>query len=111
VKIDPNMTEWTGTFIDSRDINPLGPNPQNSLTGQIWTVNAWRNDIMIIPGKYGKLRFWRNTEVADLKIDEKYVVQKPGIIGHEFDEDFDNGFRPPGLFHMSSTTVQNVMLI
>lgn len=105
------MTEWTGTFIDSRDINPLGSNPQNSLTGQIWTVNAWRNDIMIVPGRYNKLRFWRDTAVSKLAIDDQYIVQKPGILGHELDEDFDNGFRPPGLFRMSRTKVQNVMII
>lgn len=99
------MTEWTGTFIDSREINPLGPNPQNSLTGQIWTVNAWRNDILIVPGRYSKLRFWRDTEVSKLGVGDKYIVNKPGILGHEFDGDFDNGFRPAGLFRMSSTTI------
>ena len=38
-------------------------------------------------------------------------MQKPGIVGHEFDEDFDNGFRPPGLFKLSQTKVQNVQII
>ena len=105
------MTEWTGSFRDSREINPLGTNPENSLTGVIYTVNAWRNDVLIIPGRYSKLRFWRDTEVADLSIEDKYIVKKPGILGHEIDEDIDNGFRPAGLFHMSSTTVQNVLMI
>ena len=46
VKKDPRMDEWTGTFRDSRSINPLGPQPENALTGTIYTVNAWRNDAL-----------------------------------------------------------------
>jgi hypothetical protein len=60
---------------------------------------------MIIPGRYSKLRFWRNTEIESLEIDEKYIVKKPGILGHELDGDFDNGFRPDGLFHLSKTVI------
>ena len=96
-KIDPKENEWTGTFQDSRKINPLGSNPQNSLTGSMWTVNAWRNDILEIPKFYGDLRFWRDTEVEKLKEGEVHLVNKPGILGHEWNEDIDNGHRPPGL--------------
>lgn len=63
---------------------------------------------MIVPGRFSKLRFWRNTEISKLGLNDSYIVKKPGIIGHEFDEDFDNGFRPPGLFWMSRTKVHNV---
>jgi hypothetical protein len=35
VKLDPVPGEWTGTFRDSRPINPLGAAPENALTGQV----------------------------------------------------------------------------
>lgn len=31
-----------------------------------------------------------------------------GVLGHEWDEDLDNGHRPPGLFRLSETTIHNV---
>ena len=34
-----------------------------------------------------------------------------GILGHEWDEDIDNGYRPAGLIRMSETTVHNVQYI
>ena len=109
-KIDPVADVWTGTWRDSRPFNPEGPQPENALTGTIFTVNAWRNDPLIVPAKYAALRFWRNTEVAKLKPGERAVLLK-GLLGHEWDEDLDNGFRPPGLFHLSETTVDNVPYI
>ncbi len=109
-KIDPVADVWTGTWRDSRPFNPEGPQPENALTGTIFTVNAWRNDPLIVPAKYATLRFWRNTEVAKLKSGERAVLPK-GILGHEWDEDLDNGFRPPGLFHLSETTIDNVPYI
>ena len=106
-KIDPVADVWTGTWRDPRPFNPEGPQPENALTGTIFTVNAWRNDPLIVPAKYANLRFWRNTEVAKLKPGERAVMLK-GLLGHEWDEDLDNGFRPPGLFHLSETTIDNV---
>ena len=109
-KIDPVADVWTGTWRDPRPFNPEGPQPENALTGTIFTVNAWRNDPLIVPAKYAALRFWRNTEIAKLKPGESAVLLK-GILGHEWDEDLDNGFRPPGLFHLSETTIDNVPYI
>ena len=109
-KIDPVADVWTGTWRDPRPFNPEGPQPENALTGTIFTVNAWRNDPLIVPAKYATLRFWRNTEVAKLKPGERAVLLK-GILGHEWDEDLDNGFRPPGLFRLSETTIDNVPYI
>ena len=106
-KIDPVADVWTGTWRDPRPFNPEGPQPENALTGTIFTVNAWRNDPLIVPAKYANLRFWRNTEIAKLKPGERAVLLK-GLLGHEWDEDLDNGFRPPGLFRLSETTVDNV---
>ena len=106
-KIDPVADVWTGTWRDPRPFNPEGPQPENALTGTIFTVNAWRNDPLIVPAKYANLRFWRNTDIAKLKPGERAVLLK-GLLGHEWDEDLDNGFRPPGLFHLSETTIDNV---
>ena len=109
-KIDPVPDVWTGTWRDSRPFNPEGAQPENALTGTIFTVNAWRNDPLIVPAEYANLRFWRNTGVARLKPGERAVLLK-GLLGHEWDEDIDNGFRPPGLFRLSETTIDNVMYI
>ena len=106
-KIDPLPDVWTGTWRDSRPFNPEGPQPENALTGTIFTVNAWRNDPIIVPAEYARLRFWRNTDVARLGPGERVVLLK-GLLGHEWDEDLDNGFRPPGLFRLSETTIDNV---
>jgi hypothetical protein len=109
-KLDPMKDVWTGTWRDSSPFNPEGAKPENALTGTIFTVNAFRNDPLVVPASYGKLRFWRNTDVARLKEGEKAVLGK-GILGHEWDEDLDNGFRPAGIIHLSETTVDGVMFI
>ena len=109
-KIDPVPDVWTGTWRDSRAFNPEGAQPENALTGTIFTVNAWRNDPLIVPAEYANLRFWRDTEVARLKPGERAVLLK-GLLGHEWDEDIDNGFRPPGLLRLSETTIDNVTYI
>lgn len=106
-KIDPLKNVWTGHWRDASPFNPEGPKPENALTGTIFTVNANQQDSLIVPAKFGKLRFWRNTEVATLK-DGEQVVLGNGILGHEWDEDLDNGFRPAGLIRMSETTVDGV---
>ena len=80
----------------------LGANPE------IFTVNAWRNDPLIVDAEFASLRIWRNTEIAALQPGERYVSIK-GILGHEWDSDIDNGARPPGLFRISATTVDNVL--
>jgi hypothetical protein len=109
-KIDPLPTVWTGTWRDARAINPEGPKPENALKGSIFTVNAWRNDPLVVPAEFAKLRFWRNTEVAQLRPGDSAVLGY-GILGHEWNEDLDNGFRPAGLIRMSRTTVNNVPYI
>jgi N,N-dimethylformamidase beta subunit-like protein/Big-like domain-containing protein len=106
-KIDPMKDVWTGTWRDGAAANPEGPQPENALTGTIFTVNANRQDPLIIPAKYAKLRIWRNTDVAKLKEGEQ-VVTGNGMLGHEWDEDLDNGFRPPGLIRLSETKMNGV---
>jgi hypothetical protein len=109
-KIDPVKDVWTGTWRDSRPFNPEGPKPENALKGTIFTVNAWRNDPLVVPARFAPLRFWRNTEVAQLKPGQQAVLGY-GILGHEWNEDLDNGFRPAGLMRLSETTVNNVPYI
>ncbi|HSC92510.1 MAG TPA: DUF4082 domain-containing protein [Gaiellaceae bacterium] len=103
-KIDPSP-EWTGTWRDARFSPPSdGGRPENALTGTLFTVNAYREDALTVPATDGRLRFWRGTSVASLAPGE--VATFPaGILGHEWDEDVDNGSRPAGLFNVSTTTL------
>ena len=103
-KIDPtDPPTWTGTWRDPSFSPPAdGGRPENSLSGTIFTVNCCTYT-MTVPADDGKMRFWRNTQVAN---------QTPGgvfnltgrSLGYEWDEDLDNGARPSGLIHLSTTT-------
>lgn len=106
-KIDSEKEEWTGTWRDSRVFNPLGAMPENAVSGTLHTVGGFRNDRLAVPARYGRLRFWRNTEVSTQKEGETALLGK-GVLGHELDEDVDNGFRPAGLIRLSETTIPNV---
>ncbi len=99
--VDPSG-EWTGTWRDKRSFNPQGPKPENALTGTIFTVNAGTRAIRV-PADAGKLRFWRNTTVANLAAGTEATLSD-GTLGYEWDSDLDNGSRPPGLLDLSSTT-------
>jgi hypothetical protein len=106
-KIDPSP-EWTGTWADPRFSPPSnGGRPQNALTGQFFRVilpTDQLDDTMTVPAEYAPLRFWRNTEVADLEPGQTRALA-PSTLGYEFDCDEDNGYRPPGSIRLSSTTV------
>jgi methionine-rich copper-binding protein CopC len=110
-KIDPT-NEWTGTFRDPRFSPPAigGGQPENNLTGTIFTVNRGpggeTGTPFNVPYEFSDFRFWRDTEVANLQPGQTAVLGD-GVLGYEWDEDLDNGFRPAGLFQLSSTT-QNV---
>lgn len=107
-KLDPQKAEWTGLWRDSRAFNPEGSQPESRLTGVVATVNGGlRNDRLQVPARFSKLRFWRNTDIANLKDGEAPYLGK-GVLGHEFDEDLDNGARPAGLIQLSETIVDNV---
>jgi phosphodiesterase/alkaline phosphatase D-like protein len=101
-KIDPTPV-WTGTWRDPRAFNPEGANPENRLTGTIFTVNCCTY-AMTVPAADGKMRFWRNTSIAALAEGQTATLPE-GTLGYEWDEDLDNGARPPGLIRMSTTTV------
>ncbi len=94
---------WTGEWADPRFSPPDdGGQPQNALTGQLWTVNEGTYAIQV-PYQYSKLQIWRNTSVASLQPGQT-ATMPANTLGYEWDEDIDNGFRPPGLIDMSSTT-------
>ncbi len=101
-KIDPVANVWTGTWRDPRAFNPEGGKPENGLTGTIFTINCC-TDAMQVPEADGKLRLWRNTSVATLAPGQTATLG-PNTLGYEWDEDLDNGARPPGLVRLSSAT-------
>jgi hypothetical protein len=105
-KIDPNAA-WTGTWRDPRFSPPAdGGKPENALAGQLFTVNGPQYNSMTVPAAFKSLRLWRNTAVANLAPGAVQTITAGCncILGHEWDEDLDNGFRPAGVVRMSSTT-------
>jgi hypothetical protein len=106
-KIDPQPGVWTGTWRDPRFSPPAdGGRPENSLTGTIFTVNCCAVDLQV-PSAEGKLRLWRHTSVATLAAGATATLGNE-TVGYEWDEDLDNGARPPGVVRMSSTTASGV---
>ena len=108
--VDPNdPPTWTGAWADPRFSPPAdGGLPANALTGQEFLVNSGTAD-MTVPSQYSKLRLWRNTAVARLTSGQSLTLAPgTGTLGYEWDVDADNGFRPKGLFDLSSTTVSGV---
>ncbi|WP_242044579.1 DUF4082 domain-containing protein [Anabaena azotica] len=109
-KIDPSP-EWTGTWRDPRFSPPAdGGRPENSLTGTLFTVNDGATTAIQVPAEDGKLRFWRNTSVANLAPGSTATLTER-TLGYEWDEDIDNGFRPTGSIRMSTTTVNNAPVL
>ncbi len=101
-KIDPSPA-WTGTWRDPRFSPPAdGGRPENGLTGTIFTVNDGSVDRITVPAEDGKMRFWRNTNIANLAPGQSTTLTANALT-YEWNEDLDNGFRPAGLFRLSST--------
>lgn len=96
--------QWTGTWMDPAGAS-TGSNPENQLTGTLFSVNGYRSDAITVSYPYSQDRLWRNTSVASLQPGQTYTMQT-GTLGYEWDSDVNNGFRPPGEIDMSSTTVQ-----
>jgi len=101
--LDPPI--WTGTWRDGRFSPPGdGGRPENGLTGTIFTVDSPGGDFPIeVPAADGKMRFWRNSAVAAQSAGQT-VTLSPNTLGYEWDEDLDNGARPAGIVHLSTTT-------
>ena len=110
-KIDPTAA-WTGTWRDPRFSPPAdGGRPENALSGTIFMVNGGGPVVGItVPAEDGKMRFWRNTSVANLAAGQSATLPT-GTLGYEWDVDADNGFRPSGLFRLSTTTLPNAPVL
>lgn len=93
-----------GTTSTWRDPHLGSGNPENALTGTMFTVDSYRLDTMTIPYDLSNFRFWTNTAVDDIQPGQVYSLTK-NLLGYEWDSDVDNGFRPAGLINLSSTTV------
>ncbi len=97
---------WTGTWRDYRFSPPAdGGRPENALTGTLFTVSEGPNELgisLVVPEANGKMRFWRNTPVASLSPGQTATLGDR-VVGYEFDEDIDNGYRPNGSMQLSST--------
>lgn len=108
-KLDPlDPPTWTGTWRDPSFSPPAdGGKPENSVLGTLFTVNGPGPDndgLQIkIPAADGSMRFWRHTAVASLGANQTYSLPA-GTLGYEWDEDIDNGFRPAGAFHLSTSS-------
>jgi len=98
---------WTGIWQDGRFSPPAdGGRPENALTGTKTGVSAPPNPPSYpinVPQADGRMRFWRNTSMATLGPGQVGTLPT-GVLGYEWDEDADNGFRPPGLIRLSTTT-------
>lgn len=106
-KIDPSPL-WTGTWRDPRFSPPSdGGRPENQLTGTIFTVNDGSVDDIVVPPSYGDLRFWRHTNIGS---GEEPTLSARALT-YEWDEDLDNGVRPPGLIRLSSTEDNQVQYL
>jgi hypothetical protein len=105
--IDPqDPPTWTGTWRDPTKSPPAdGGKPENALNGTIFRVNGPgtdNNNLSIkVPAADGKMRFWRNTAVANQSASQTWTLPS-GTLGYEWDDEEDNGFRPAGLFHLST---------
>ena len=94
---------WTGAWRDPRftSSGDDGGQPENALTGQLWTVNCCSYADQV-PSQYSKLQIWKNTAVANLQAGQTYTMPDE-TLGYEWDSDVDNGFRPAGEIDMSKT--------
>jgi hypothetical protein len=111
--IDPaDPPTWTGTWRDPRFSPPAdGGRPENALNGTLFRVNGDLLTNITVPQADGRMRFWRNTPVASLATGQTATLAT-GSLGFEVDVDEDNGFRPPGIMHLSTTPIStNVLLV
>ncbi len=101
-------TDQTGYYRDGR-FRHLGQKPENELMGLLYTTLNNTFYPVTVPASYARHRFWRQTTVATLTGTQIYRSPSPYMLGYELDEDIDNGYRPAGLMHLSSTNISGVI--
>jgi len=117
-RIDPaDPPIATATWLDPRfgpggSISPTadGGRPGNALAGTLFYVNDGATTAITVPAADGKMRFWRNTSIANLATGQTATLPN-STLGYEWDSDLDNGFRPAGLFRLSTTVVPNAPVL
>jgi hypothetical protein len=109
--VDDPSGIFTGTWRDAR-FRTAGdpPKPENALTGTIFGVNGYFSARILVPEADGRMRFWRGTAAASPGACGVTALA-PDTLGYEFDEDADNGSRPPGLFRLSTTSASHAALL
>lgn len=109
-RIDPS-SQWTGTWRDPRFSPPAigGGQPENAVTGQLFRCinpTGGEDPTITVPFEYSRLRFWRNTTVAQLTSGQVRSLGE-ATLGYEWDVDVDNPSRPFGLIRLSATTAHS----
>lgn len=105
--VDPaDPPTWTGTWRDPRFSPPAdGGRPENALTGSLTRfADSYLGGPLTVPQADGRMRFWRNTSIASLSPGQTASLV-PGTLADELDVDEDNGFRPPGMIHLTTTPI------
>ncbi|GIF05164.1 DUF4082 domain-containing protein [Actinoplanes siamensis] len=97
--------QWTGTWMDPAGAGTGGNQPQNQITGTLFSVNGYRNDAITVSARFKNMRLWRDTTIRNLG-DEEVATFPVGTLGYEWDSDVENAARPPGAISFSSTTLQ-----
>jgi hypothetical protein len=99
---------FTGTWRDARGRTAEDPaRPENELTGTLFAVNHTGDRQILVPEEEGRMRLWRNTPLASQPRCGASLL-RPRVLGQEWDQEEDNGFRPPGLVRLSSTFAHRV---
>ncbi|MFD0630420.1 DUF4082 domain-containing protein [Catenulispora yoronensis] len=94
--------QWTGTWMDAHGLG-TGAAPEDQMTGTLFSVNANQYSPMTFSAAYAKMRLWRNTSVAGLLSGSTSTPY--GLLGYEWDSDYADSTRPPGMIDLSSTTL------
>lgn len=99
----PDPVENTTTWRDPSfgDLG-YGFGPENELIGTQYQANSV-DLAMKVNADEGNLRFWRDSTAAGMRAG-MVATLSDHTIGYESNEDVDNGYRPAGLIHLSTTT-------
>ena len=102
-KCDPNQNVWTGLWRAGCSFtNADGCRPENELTGHLSAKVSTSN--ITVPWVYKKIRFWRNTAIANLP-DGQSTTLTPNSLGYEWDQEQPSTTYPAGRIILSNTQV------